>query len=55
MIAWDPVSIQTLGGDLTTIDADEILEVNSESRSDDEYDDEYEITVSFFTYLSVLV
>ena len=42
VIAWDPVSIQALGGDLTTIDADEILEVESES------DDEYEITVSLF-------
>jgi hypothetical protein len=42
VIAWDPVSIQALGGDLTTIDADEILEVESKS------DDEYKITVSLF-------
>ena len=43
-IAWDPVSIQALGGDLTTIDADEIPQVEIESESDNELD--YEFTVS---------
>ena len=42
-IAWDPASIQALGGDETTIDEEgEILEVERESG---ESDHEYEITV----------
>lgn len=47
MIAWDPVSIQALGGDLTTVDAaGEIPKVESESGSDDEYN----IAVSLFSF-----
>jgi hypothetical protein len=47
MIAWVPVSIQALGGDLTTVDAaGEIPEVESESGSDDEYN----IAVSLFSF-----
>jgi hypothetical protein len=50
VITWDPVSIQALGGDLTTIDADdsEILEVESDFESLSESDDEYKIIVSLF-------